>query len=145
MIREVISHKDFLRIGKENEFYIWHFLQKNQDKNLLSFSSILEEKKEYNELKVLLEHVDIPYFESYTEDSIDFLNNLGFPYESLWKPLSPTSDITSSEFQFSPIIIGFKRHTKVLSTFETCYCLDGVIKIIGNLDSKYSEQIMKNL
>jgi hypothetical protein len=145
MIREVISHKDFLRIGKENEFYIWHFLQKNQDKNSLSLSSILEEKKEYNELKVLLEYVDIPYFESYTEDSIDFLNNLGFPYESLWKPQSPNSNITFSEFQFSPIIIGFKRHTKVLSTFETCYCLDGVIKIISNLDSKYSEQIMKNL
>jgi carbonic anhydrase len=89
MIREVISHKDFLRIGKENEFYIWHFLQKNQDKNLLSFSSVLEEKKEYNELKVLLEHVDIPYFESYTEDSIDFLNNLGFSYKSLWKPYTP--------------------------------------------------------
>lgn len=145
MIREVISHKDFLRIGKENEFYIWHFLQKNQDKNLLSFSSVLEEKKEYNELKVLLEYVDIPYFESYTEDSIDFLNNLGFSYKSLWKPYTPGQEVTLSEFKFNPIIIGFKRHTKVLSTFETCYCLDGAIKIISNLDSKYSEQIMKNL
>jgi hypothetical protein len=145
MVREEISFKDFNKIAKENEYFLWHFLQKKQHKNLLSFSTILGEKKEYNELEILLEYVDIPYFESYTEDSIDFLNTLGFDYKLLWSPKTKGQMSNLMEFQFRPIIIGFKRNINVISTFETCYCLEGVIKIINTLDSKYSEQIIKSL
>lgn len=145
MVREFITYKDFQRVGKENEFFLWHFLQKNQHKNSLTLSSILENKKENDELEILLDSINIPYFESYTEDSIDFLNNLGFPYKYLWKPIYSKRYTIPKEFYFSPIIIGFRKHKNVFSTFEICYCAEGVIKIIDNLDPKFTEQMMKNL
>jgi hypothetical protein len=145
MVREKISSKDFYKIAKENEYFLWHFVQKNQHLNDLTISPILGEKKEYNELDILLKYVDIPYFESYTEDSIDFLNTLGFDYKQLWSPKTKGQMSNLNEFQFRPIIIGFRGYTKVISTFNTCYCLEGTIKIINTLDSKYSEEIIKNL
>lgn len=145
MIREKISYKDFHRIAKENECFLWHFLQKNQHKHEMELFSITEEKKVLNPLKVLLEYVDIPYFESYTEDSIDFLNDFGFEYKHLWTRKNKGMIHKFSEFQFRPIMIGFKGYTKVFSTFETCYCLDGVLNILDKLDSKYTEQVIKNI
>lgn len=145
MVREFITSNDFQRVAKENEFFLWHFLQKKQHENLLVLSPILVQGREDNELKIILDLVDIPYFESYTEDNIDFLNNLGYPYKNLWRPSPPNNLPTTKEFFFSPIIIGFKKHKNVLSTFETCYCPDGLIRIIDNLDPKFTEQMMKNL
>jgi hypothetical protein len=30
MIRQEVSVKDFYKIAKENEYFLWHFLQKEQ-------------------------------------------------------------------------------------------------------------------
>ena len=71
--------------------------------------------------------VNIPYFESYTEDSIDFLNGLGIPYANLWSPENMAPN--SFHQTFNPIIIGFKKFNKIKTTQDLCYCVDGVLEI----------------
>jgi hypothetical protein len=128
-----ISHKDFIKIAKENDYFLWHFLQKNQNETGLVLRSTYGENNDTNELNILLKEIDIPYFESYTEDSIDFLHELGIPYDKLWNP-NFNFIIKTNDTNFHPLVIGFRKHQKVSSTLETCYCVDGVVKIIGKLN-----------
>jgi hypothetical protein len=72
--------------------------------------------------------VDIPFFESYTEDSVDFLINLGFSAKKFW----------SGGKEFSPIMIGFNKNRKVTSTQDgICYCTEGIIDIVYQLNPKF--------
>jgi hypothetical protein len=130
-----ISYKDFYKIAKENDVFLWHFLQKNQNDGDLTLRSIEEGNNKGSKLhlNILLNQINIPYFESYTEDSIDFLHELGIPYSSLWNPKF-NFNIKTYDTNFHPLVIGFKKFKKVQSTLETCYCVDGVLKIIGELN-----------
>jgi hypothetical protein len=80
-----------------------------------------------------LDEIKIPYFESYTEDSIDFLHELGIPYKTLWNPNFNFYRKTNDS-HYHPVIVGFKKFEKVITTFDVCYCVEGVVKIIGKLN-----------
>ena len=89
MIRQEVSVKDFYKIAKENEYFLWHFLQKGQELTKLSLWSIFKENTAVNKdfdnaLIHILDKINIPYFESYTEDSIDFLMDIGLDGKLLW-------------------------------------------------------------
>lgn len=142
MIREKVTHKDYFKIARENEYFLWHFLQKDQNETSLAFSSVIDEIKETNLLPMVLDNVDIPYFESYTEDSIDFLMGLGISHEKLYTPT--TKPIRRNE-KFGTLIIGFKKFTNISSTFDYCYCPEGLVSVISDLNPKYIEQLNKNL
>lgn len=144
MIREKIKYTDFYNVAKDNEYFLWHFIQKEQHLSNLGLSSIIDSEKDENPLKDILENLDIPYYESYTEDSLDFLHGLGFRYDILYqnKIINPPPP---RNFRFSPVLIGFKKFTKKLSTLDLCYCTDGIIEIIGSLHPKYLEQIISNI
>lgn len=134
MENNIVSHKDFMKIAKENDYFLWHFLQKKQNDGNLLIRSVYEgeNKGSTNQLNLLLKEINIPYFESYTEDSIDFLHELGIPYDKLWNP-NFNFGKDSREFQYHPVIVGFKKYNKVETTFNTCYCIEGVAKIIGKI------------
>lgn len=144
MIREKITHKDFFRIAKEHDYFVWHFLQKEQHLNAMVISSIIDSKGEKNPILEVFKNLDIPYYESYTEDSLDFLMGLGIKYEQLYHPKLVNSYVPPN-FRFGPVMIGFKKFSKISSTLDLCYCLDGVIDVISKLDSKYLEQILDNI
>jgi hypothetical protein len=131
-----VTHKDFIKIAKENDYFLWHFLQKNQNDGDFIIRSINDggnENKAYH-LNLLLKEIKIPYFESYIEDSIDFLHELGIPYKSLWNPNFKFVNSDSRDGHYHPVIIGFKKFEKIKTTFDVCYCLEGVVKIIGDLN-----------
>jgi hypothetical protein len=129
-----VNHKDFIKIAKENDYFLWHFLQKNQNDGNLTIRSIEEGNKDSKlHLNILLKEIDIPYFESYTEDSIDFLHELGIPYDKLWNP-NFNFILKTNDTKFHPVVIGFKKFEKIKTTFDVCYCLEGVVKIIGDLN-----------
>jgi hypothetical protein len=131
-----VTHKDFIKIAKENDYFLWHFLQKNQNDGDFIIRSINDggnENKAYH-LNLLLKEIKIPYFESYIEDSIDFLHELGIPYKSLWNPNFKFANSYSQDGHYHPVIIGFKKFEKIKTTFDVCYCLEGVVKIIGDLN-----------
>jgi hypothetical protein len=133
MERRIITVKDFQSVARNNEYFLWHFMQKKQkDSSLALFSYFDKREGEENKIKEIMDLVNIPYFESYTEDSIDFLNGLGIPYANLW---SPNNTAPNSFHQtFNPIIIGFKKFNKIKTTQDLCYCVDGVLEIILELN-----------
>lgn len=133
MERKIITVNEFQNATRNNEYFLWHFLQKNQEKSGIGLHSYFKEKEgQKNKIKELIDLVDIPYFESYVEDSIDFLNGLGIPYEKLWSPNGPSEVLFNQ--RFGPVLIGFNRFNKVLSTMDRCYCIDGILEIISELN-----------
>jgi hypothetical protein len=127
MIREQVTVEDFNRISQENEYYLWHFVKKVYTP-ALEIQPYFDDKTEKYKLKTILDMVDIPFFESYTEDSVDFLINLGFSAKKFW----------SGGKEFAPIMIGFNKNRKVTSTQDgICYCTEGIIDIVYQLNPKF--------
>jgi hypothetical protein len=143
MIRQKISVKDFNKIAKENEYFLWHFLQKEQESSALTMWSIFKEKNEYhkqdNVLLSILDKINIPYFESYAQDSIDFLMDMGLDGKLLWNPIKLENFYIPPQQYFQPIIIGFKKNKIMASTLEKefCYCTTGIVDLIGKLNIEF--------
>ena len=74
MIRERISVNDFERITKENEYFIWHFVNPNSATQL---KSIFQPDNPFtpNPFIPILKSISVPYFESDSQESHDFLIN----------------------------------------------------------------------
>lgn len=137
MERKIITINDFQNVARNNDYFLWHFLQKNQESSGLEFYSYFKQRENRDhKLKELIDLVEIPYFESYTEDSIDFLNGLGIPYERLWTPLESLHGTPSNQ-KFSPVVIGFKKFTKIKTTQDICYCVEGVLGVISELNPEF--------
>jgi len=137
MVREIVIIEDYQRIAKENEYFLWHFVQKNQQNNSLAMFSIFTDEKKENTLLPVIDKIDIPYFESYTEESIDFLINLGLSASNLWKTPPSNQKYIPQEYYYSPVILTFHKSLFKNSTFETCYCFEGLIELIGLLNPKF--------
>lgn len=138
--RKIVNVSDFHTIARNNEYYIWHFLQKNQTKNALSlfsyFDDVATDKDavQIHMLKYIIDEIPIPYFESFTEDSLDFLMGLGYDVNYLYKiPKTPSA----KEFYFSPIFIGFNRFKIIGSSAEKCYCHETLIELIMQMNPKF--------
>ena len=129
MVREIVTIKDYHRLSQEYEHYLWHFVKKNQCESQLIIKPVLSYTCEVdvNPLSIILEATTIPYFESYVEDSFDFLYSNGIPIDRLWFRYN----------EFNPIIIGLNRSIFHSSTFETCYCVEGITELILKLGEGY--------
>ena len=134
MEKKITTINNFYDVARNNDYFLWHFLQKNQEKGMLSLFSYSETREEVdNKMKEIIDMVGIPYFESYTEDSMDFLHDVGgYDYNRLWNRKAPTHDVS-----FNPVVIGFKRLNKVSDTLTKCYCVDGVLEIISELNPEF--------
>jgi hypothetical protein len=132
MIREQITVKDYERISKENEYYLWHFVRKS-DTGPILIHSIFDDSLKENHLKPLLEIFDIPYFESYIEDSLDFLDMLGIPLNLLY---------LNKIQNFNTFILAFKKRRLVTSTLDGyCMCSEGITDLIYNLNPEFIEKL----
>lgn len=127
MIRKKITVEDFEKVAKENEFFIWHFFNPHLN---LSLNSIFLPPKPLNPnpLPEILRVIDVPYFETDSKTAYDFLINLGNPFiENVYK-----INI------HSPVVIAFNRRRMVTHTFGPhCYCIEGVISLIGELNPQF--------
>ena len=136
MERKIITVNDFQNVARSNEYFLWHFVQKNQEKSTLGFYSYFTQREnDPHKLKVLIDLVKIPYFESYVEDSLEFLNGIGIPYKRLWSPLTHLN--LHPNQKFNPLIIGFKKFSKISSTSDSCYCVERLIDVIADLDPEF--------
>lgn len=129
MIREKIKVEDFERISKENEFFLWNFVVHN--KHNLEIRPIFESNSndEFpNALISILEIVDIPYFETEVKDAYDFLINLD---NGFIKNVFVNNG-------FEPHLISFNRRRMVGNTLKPkCYCIEGVLDLIGELNPQF--------
>lgn len=130
MQTKIISHKDFRKIAKDNQYFLWHFLQRDQEENNFGIYSVSKTKdNDSNQLREILPYLNIPYYESYVDENIDFLINVGVN-RKVWEP--PTADFyVNPKFLFKPTLLLFKGSSFKGSTFETCYCVEGIIDMIG--------------
>jgi hypothetical protein len=130
MIREQVTIQDYERISRENEYYLWHFVRKSGPGPVM-IHSIYEENNfgQGHQLRGILDKINIPYFESYLEDSFDFLINIGFSDKNLWIPETK---------EFNTIMLAFNKRRKVTSTFEGhCMCTEGILDMIYLLNPQY--------
>lgn len=133
MIREKVTVKNYERISSENEYYIWHFVRKTNMGSRTIYSVLDEpEHTRRNQLKTFLEICDIPYFESYIEDSINFIENI-IPLNRIWN---------KSDHQFNSFVLGFNKRRMVTSTLHGhCLCIEGISEIIYELNPDFIERI----
>lgn len=141
-VREIVTVNDYRKIASTHEHYIWHFLQKKQNTTNLVLFSYFEEHENpmtINSTRELLNMVDIPYFESYTEDSMDFLMDFGFTQEQLYTPVynNPIPKYQARNYWYNPIILSFNKYKMVSSTKRVCYCAEGFMDLIMELSPKY--------
>jgi hypothetical protein len=143
MIRERATVNDFKKIAKENEYFLWHFLMEDQHNTDTGLWSFFEERinRHTNEpdvhmVRTLLSMTDIPYYESYVKDSIDFLINLGLDGREIYKLRNPYEGILppNRKLYYVPLVVGFKRTGMVYSTQRVCYCIEGITEIIMRLN-----------
>lgn len=124
---EKITSKDFYRVAKEHEYFIWNFVSKDASPTLQIQSYFSE--LELHPLKEIIDLLKIPYFESEIHDEVDFVINLEDGY---------AQKILSDRGELKPLMIGFKRTKVVASTFQNiCYCQDGLIEIIAKLNPEF--------
>lgn len=130
MIREKVKVEEFERIAKENEFFLWHFVTKDGPRNgaiYSYFDDTYYERPHF--LKSMLNEIEIPYFESYLEESIDFVMEQGMKGNLLWN---------ANEHLFLPLMITFNRKRKVTSTHEGhCMCIEGILDMIYATNPQY--------
>ena len=128
MIREKITTKDYERISKENDYFLWHFTMKDVIGNANVFS-IFKEDYDGNRphlMKSILDIYNIPYYESDIKDSLDFLDMIGIPLQKLW---------VKKENEFKPFIFGFKKKRLVVSTLDGyCMCAEGITDLLFKLN-----------
>ena len=143
MERKIITINDFYDVARNNDYFLWHFLQKNQEKGVLKIHSYFRTNESFkdNNLKEIIDLVDIPYFESYVEDSMDFLHDIvGFDFNVLWNKDIPNTT-NFYDVRFNPVLVGFKKFNKVSDTFKKCYCVDGVLEVIADLNPEFLSKI----
>lgn len=139
-LREKIKFSDYRKISKENEYYIWHFLQKDQVETTLGLFSYFdnpEDQTKFHPMKYFLDNVDIPYFESYTEESLDFLLNFGLNPQLLYVANKPNRKPQERKRKFSPVLLVFNKYKLMGSSLDKCYCMDYLIEMVYNSNPKF--------
>jgi hypothetical protein len=132
MIREKVTVQDFERISRENEYFIWHFLM-SYDYSQPTMRSIFDEYEgnnySPNRMVQFLEIFDVPYFESYANESIDFLDKLAAPLEKLRIP---------SESDLKPCVLTFNHRRLVNATYNGyCLCPEGLTDLLYDLNPDF--------
>lgn len=139
-IRERVKFSDYRKIAQENDYFIWHFLQKDQSKStlgLISYFDELDGEGKFHHMKYFLDNVDIPYFESYTEESIDFLMDLGLNPNFLYVADEPNRHPQERKRKFSPVLTVFNKFKISGTSFDKCYCTEYLIEMVYNLNPKF--------
>lgn len=121
---EIVTIKDYHRLCQENEVFFWHFVVNNPDMItvLKPVTNILGQTFE-SPLNEIQEMFNIKIYESFIEDSVDFLLDLGYKSDQIFQKGCNC---------FGNKFIGFRKGVKMAGTAAEvkCYCTEGVVEII---------------
>jgi|688.fasta_scaffold42739_6 hypothetical protein len=122
---EIVTTKDYFKICQENEYFFWHFISNNNSHRSTVIKPVTNITGEYfhSPLNEIQNQLGIKIYESFTEDSVDFLINLGYKSNNIFLPKCGC---------FGSLFIGFKHGVKVAGTAAEvkCYCTEGVTEVI---------------
>lgn len=128
---------EYRKIAQRNEYFLWSFLQREQNSSSLTMWSVFDPKintrhKNENQLLEFLKIFPVNFYESFVDESVDFLCGMGIKPELLYQV--PTDDFEriskTRNSYYNPCIILFKKYTMIESTFDGCYCLEGLTKML---------------
>ena len=137
-IRRKIHQSEFNKLIVEHETFLLHFLTENQwNREIATFISFfdIEKRKEsrgwdVDHFEVLMDHLDVPYFELLTKDAVDLMVNLGYPTN--WIINESYGDKTKVEYHHLMMII---HQGKVFyNTQFDCYCHDTILENLVKLN-----------
>ena len=126
---EITPISEFEKVARENEYFFWHFVSK--DVLGLSIIPLGADYGNGNSLELIRESLGVKIYQSFTEDSIDFLINLGLP----------SKKIKDGAF-YVPSFFGFHRRRMVESTIDHCYCREGITEIIFKTNPSFFESFL---
>lgn len=124
---EITQTSEFYEIAKSGKTFFWNFIIDKQNKSTYSLDALIEDNpasQRGHHLRDLVTDYNLPIYESYTKDSVDFLINFGFKSENIWN---------DKKNKFKPLFLGFrglKYITGIPGPEVQCYCLSGVVDII---------------
>lgn len=133
MIREQITVQDFEKISRENKYFIWHFVMKDDNFSQPTMRSIFDENEKFyrssNAMVKFLEIFNVPYFESFSDESINFLDMLGVPLNDLRLPKRPT---------LKPFILTFNHRRLINASYNGfCFCPEGITDLLYDLNPDF--------
>jgi len=114
---EITSFSEFERIAQENEYFFWYFVGRHQ--TLADSVTPIGLKKPNHPLESLRDDFGIKIFQSFTEDSYDFLIGLGYPTRKVW-----------DKGLYAPAFVGFNRRRAVATNIDKCFCVRGITDIV---------------
>lgn len=139
VVRKKVKVEDFKKIASNYEFYIWNFLQREQNETTLGMFSYFDDSQneiKTNLTKYTLDGIEIPYFESYTEESMDFLLDFNIPHSFLFRQ-HDKNKILEHKRKFSPIFLGFNKYKLIGGSNEACYCPDYLIELVFKMNPEF--------
>jgi len=87
--------------------------------------------KKRNEILDFLDVIPIQLYESLTEDSVDFLMNLGIHHKNIFnRKKGHREKLIRKEYHYLPHIFLFKGSKLLDSTLNHCYCVQGLTKML---------------
>ena len=132
-----IKPSDFKSIAKNNEYYLWSFLQRKQNEGDLNMWSLFDDKvnkknKIENKLIDFLKIFPINFYESYVDESVDFLLDRGIGSELIYKNviLDIHPRVLPRSYFYNPCILLFKKYQMIDCTFFHCYCIEGLTDMV---------------
>jgi hypothetical protein len=137
-IRRKIHQSEFNELIVEHETFLLHFLTENQwNREIATFISFfdIEKRKEsrgwdVDHFEVLMDHLDVPYFELLTKDAVDLMVNLGYPTN--WIINDTYGDKTKVEYHHLMMII--HKGKVFYNTQFDCYCQDTILENLVKLN-----------
>ena len=146
-----ITVDDFKKISKNDEYFLWSFLIKEQHLAPLPFWSVLEgpethpKHKTKNQIVEFLDLFPIQLYESYTEENVDFLMDLGIHHKNIYNPeVFIKQNVLKKNHHYFPIVILFKGWKLLDTTLNHCYCIEGITKMLINNAPKFVEELNLN-
>jgi hypothetical protein len=129
IFHEYISVKDYRKIGLENKYWFWFFTASKINSGLQIHPINVDASFDgFHPFRTLIDQLEIPVFETKTEDSIDFLISLD--------PNLHIKNLNPEPNYFAPIILGFNHMRLVSSTQhpKKCFCVEGVLEMVADMN-----------
>jgi hypothetical protein len=133
-----ITVEDFRKVGLYNEYWLWYFTPSQIfPSHVIQPIEGPSDDLGVHAFKYLIEQLQIPVFESKTQESMDFLISLdpNLVSKNLYYPESQT---------YVPIILGFNYMRLVSSTHhpKKCFCFEGIIEIVGEMNPEILKKLI---
>lgn len=122
---QVTTISEFWNIARREETFFWHFIQKGQCDATVHIKPLsdLDGRKCYSPLDEIANEFGLTIYESYVEDAINFLVDLGYQTSVLYNPKCKCH---------GPKFVGFRKGKIIAGTAfpNICYCTEGIVEVI---------------